>query len=158
MSAFLSQTVIREVIRSVKPLFFPEKGSGMFLSLKTLAICVITTPSADEKIIEVWGSDTDETTQEFIKYAQIKSEMALRNRMDTLELRNRPHLFTKGDFGWPGGVYRYDEITVGVSGANWWNVDHMIAAMISEALFATAMKEFRRSENNPEILNFIQNA
>ncbi len=153
MSALLTADVIRGALQSIKPLFFPsDGGAGMLLSCRTLAISVI--PNEKTEFHATWGDLSNEKADKYIKFAHRKARLARKHQMDTLHLRNLPHLLEEGDVGWPGGVYRYGGIAVGVSGLDWHN-DHMVAAMIAEVCFAMSMKTFRQSETDPSFLGSI---
>lgn len=81
-----------------------------------------------------------------------KAALALRHKMDTLALRQFPHLLERGDTWYPGGVYRYNGIAVGVSG-NVWQKDHMFASWIAEACFCLSMTNMRDMvEQHPDQL------
>lgn len=154
MSAFLGEQEVATAIGELK-----QTISGM-ANGQVIAVAVFRPtaecPPAQEPygpITECFGFTGLSLDRERAReLALTKAKLALRHKMDTLQLRNFPHLLETGDCWYPGGVYRYNGIAVGVSGSVW-QKDHMFASWIAEACFCLSMTKMRDlAEKNPDLI------
>jgi hypothetical protein len=135
---FLRQHDIEEAFRIVAPLIQQFLDSGV-PKRKHLAIVVLC-PEQGEPVFRRSFGNHDEWEHDYEFYASAKARVSFKHKCMSRELSLTPHLFSKDEVIYPGGVY-HQGIVVAASGIES-EYDEMVATWLVSAVVAVVQKRF----------------